>query len=120
MFLKHLRTKLDEGKRGLMSIEHPSQVPDKYGLEPGEKMLPRTDPVQREPSSAAKADMPKPSKPSKAPEMPEKDAEEKAKTDFEGGVAAMNAKFREMDKQAEKGHSILGGRGWEGKVGKRQ
>ena len=113
MLLKHLRVKLDEGKRGIMSIEHPSQVPDKYGLEPGEKMMPRTNPVQKEPKNNSKIEIPK-------LELPKDDAEEKAKSDYEGGVAAMNAKFREMDKEDEKGHSTNNGRGWEGKVGKRK
>ena len=117
MFFKHLRTKIEEGKRGIMSLEHPSQVPDKYGLEPGEKMLSRLAPVQKEPPKAnsskpSKVDLPKPS------EVSAKDSEEKAKSDYAGGVAAMNARFKEMDKEAEKGHSILGGRGWEGKIGK--
>jgi len=111
MLLKHLRIKLDEGKRGLMSIERPSQVPDKYVLEPGEKMLPRTNPVQREPKSDIKMELPK-------LELPKNDADEKAKSDYEGGVAAMNAKFKEMDREDEKGHSTNKGRGWEGKVGK--
>lgn len=46
MQFKTLRKILEQSKTGLMSIETPSKVPDKYALDPGEKIMSRTKPIK--------------------------------------------------------------------------
>lgn len=41
MRFKTLRKILEQSKTGLMSTTTPSQVPDKYALDPGEKLISR-------------------------------------------------------------------------------
>jgi len=128
MQFKHLRSKLIEGKRGIqgiMSTEHPSQVPDKEALDKGEKILPRTSPVQKDkvPDNIKTG----------IPDFIQKDRDdaEKAKIDnerarqnYSAGVSATSDAFKEIDRQEKQkhnqdiqGHSTNKGRGWEGKVG---
>ena len=46
MQFKTLRKILEQSKTGLMSTTTPSQVPDKYALDPGEKLLSRIKPAK--------------------------------------------------------------------------
>ena len=46
MQFKNLRKILEQSKLGLMSTSTPSQVPDKYALDPGEKLLSRINPTK--------------------------------------------------------------------------
>jgi hypothetical protein len=128
MQFKHLRSKISEAKRGLMSIDRPSQVPDKEALDKGEKMMPRTSPPPKDTSK-----IPDNIK-TEVPDFIQKDREdaEKAKIDnerarqnYSAGVSATFDAFKEIDRQEKQkykqdvqGHSTNKGRGWEGKVGK--
>jgi hypothetical protein len=135
MQFKHLRSKIIEAKRGLMSIENPSKIPDADVLDKGEKMMPRTNPVRKDLNPAPKDT-------SKVPDnikidvpdfiQQDRDAAEKLKIDnerarqnYSAGVSATDAAFKEIDRQEKQkykqdiqGHSTNKGRGWEGKVGK--
>ena len=46
MQFKTLRKILEQSKTGLMSTTTPSQVPDKYALDPGEKLMSRIKPTK--------------------------------------------------------------------------
>ena len=46
MQFKTLRKILEQSKTGLMSTTTPSQVPDKYALDPGEKLMSRIKPAK--------------------------------------------------------------------------
>lgn len=135
MQFKYLRSKLIEAKRGvqgIMSTEHPSQVPDKEALDRGEKMMPRTSPVQKNLNPTPKDKIPDNIK-TDVPDFiqQDRDAAEKAKIDnerarqnYSAGVSATSDAFKEIDRQEKQknnqdvqGHSINKGRGWEGKVG---
>jgi hypothetical protein len=126
MQFKHLRSKIIEAKRGIqgiMSTEHPSQVPDREALDKGEKMMPRTSPPPKMPDYIKKD----------VPDFiqQDRDAAEKAKIDnerarqnYSASVSATDAAFKEIDRQDKQkhnqdieGHSTNKGRGWEGKVG---
>ena len=134
MQFKHLRSKIIEAKRGLMSIENPSKIPDADVLDKGEKIMPRTNPLRKDLNPAPKDTSKIPDNvKTEVPDFIQKDrdAAEKAKIDnerarqnYSAGVSATSDAFKEIDRQEKQknnqdvqGHSINKGRGWEGKVG---
>jgi len=128
MQFKHLRSKIIEAKRGLMSIDRPSQVPDKEALDKGEKMMPRTSPPPKDISKVPdniKTDVPDFIQQDRDAAEKLKIDNERARQNYSAGVSATDAAFKEIDRQEKQkykqdiqGYSTNKGRGWEGKVGK--
>ena len=125
MQFKHLRSKISEAKRGLMSIENPSKIPDADVLDKGEKMMPRTNPLRKDLNPAPKDTSGIPNQQDREDAEKTKIDNERARQNYSAGVSATFDAFKEIDRQEKQkykqdvqGHSTNKGRGWEGKVGK--